>query len=107
MLKFYSRIAYCHCTRENKAETLDLVSFAGLERQLGGEAHDGTVRGGEYYLRVPIGRLQSRPRVYRRLHLLVDALQGSESDVERGNVPQTNWWMGLIARTTSVYKGVL
>lgn len=108
MLKFYSSTPAC--TRVNKEKTPNLVSSAGMERQLGGKAHDGTIWRGEYHLRMPIGWLQGRPRVYRRLHLLVDALQGSESDVERGDVPQADRWMGLItqqARTTSVYKGVL
>lgn len=63
---------------------------------MGSKAYDGTIRGREYHFRMSIGGLQSCPRIHRRLYLLVDALEGSESNVERGDVSQVNWWMGLI-----------
>lgn len=66
-----------------------------MERQLGGQAHDGAIRGGEHNLRVPVGRLQSITRIHRGLHLSVHALQGSQSDVKRRNVPQAHWRLGL------------
>jgi hypothetical protein len=70
--------------------------FPGLERELGGEAHDGAVRGGEHYLQLPVRRLQSGARVHRRLHFPVDALERSQSNAERRAFPQTHGWMGVI-----------
>lgn len=61
-----------------------------MEHQLGSETHDGPVRGGQHNIRVPVGRLQGDPRVYRRLHIPVDAVQGGEPDAQRGAVPQAH-----------------
>lgn len=64
-----------------------------MERELGSETHDGPVRRGQHNIRLPVGRLQSDTRVHRRLHILVDAVQGSEPDAERGAVPQADRWL--------------
>lgn len=71
------------------------ILFTGMERELGGETHDGPIRRGEYNFRVSIGRLQSSARIHWRLHFLVDALQGSQPDVERRDVSQTHRGLGL------------
>ena len=73
----------------------------GLERQLGGEAHDGAVRGGERRLQLPVGRLQGGARIHRRLHLPVDALQRGQPDAQRGALPQTDG--RLVINDASLY----
>ena len=66
-----------------------------MERQLGGEAYDGAIRGGKHNFRVSVGRLQGRARIHRWLHILVDAIEGGESDVKRRDVPQAHRRLGL------------
>lgn len=60
-----------------------------VERELGEQAHDGTVRGGEYSFQLLVRRLQGDPRVYRRLHLPLHQIQRRQPDPERGTLPQT------------------
>lgn len=69
--------------------------LSGLERELGDQTHDGTIRGRQHHLLSAIGRLQSGSRVHRRLHILVDALQGRQPDAQRRVVPQTHRWMDV------------
>lgn len=76
-----------------------LHSFAGLERELGGEAHDGAVRRGKHCFQLPFSRLQGGARVHRWLHFPVDAVERSQSNAERGAFPQTHGWMGVIVCT--------
>lgn len=66
---------------------------SGMEHQLGSEAHDGAVRGGQHNICLSIGRLQGDTRVYRRIHILFHAFQRSEPVAERGTVPQTDRWL--------------
>lgn len=66
---------------------------AGVERELGGATHDGSVRGRERGVRMSVRRLQGGPRVHRRVHILVDAFQGGEPDAERRPLPQTDRWL--------------
>lgn len=71
---------------------------SGLERQLGSEAHDGTVRRRKYHLQLSLGRLQGDPRVHRWIYLLVDALERSQSDAQRRAVPQAHRGLGLVVK---------
>jgi hypothetical protein len=71
----------------------------GVERELGGEAHDDPVRGGQHHVQLFVGGLQSGPRVHRRVHFLVDEVEGRESDFERRALPQTDRRLVVSAST--------
>lgn len=75
-----------------------------MEHQLGGQTHDGAVRRGQHYIRLPVGRLQGDTRVHRRLHILVDAFQRGEPDAERGAVPQIDRWLVIIRVARCGYR---
>lgn len=74
---------------------LVLCSHEVVACQLGGEEADRRVRRREARIRVPECRLQGAPRVHRRLHLPVDALEGAQPNAERKSIPQTDKWMDL------------
>lgn len=52
-----------------------------MERQLGNQAHDGPIRRRQHHILSAISRLQGRPRVHRRVHLPVHAIQGRQPEL--------------------------
>jgi kindlin 2 len=63
-----------------KFNYLFIYLFTGVECKLGGETHDGSVRGRKHSILLSVMRLQSGTRVYRRLYFHVNALQGKQSN---------------------------
>ena len=51
-----------------------------MERKLGDKTHDGAIRRGQHHILSSVRRLQGGPRVHRRLHLPLHALQGRQPD---------------------------
>lgn len=64
--------------------------------------HDDSIPGRQHHVLLPVRRLQGRPRVHRRLHLHVDAIQGDQPNTKRGTVPQIDRRLGLILHSEQI-----